>query len=95
MMVNISKNNLSLKSKYSFLAKVFNDLAKLSSLKSGKPKQQKQTTKQKKWIFDLPEAKITKMDPKYDPTNLALEDNIHREWFIEESHHSTVKGDEE
>ena len=46
-MVNISKNNISLKSKYSFLANVFNDLAKLSSLKSGKPKQQKQTTKQK------------------------------------------------
>ena len=48
MMVNISKDNLSFKSKYSFLANVFNDLAKLSSLKSGKPKQQKQTTKQKK-----------------------------------------------
>ena len=35
------------------------------------------------------------MDPKYDPTNLALEDYIHDEWFTEEPHYSTVKGDEE
>ena len=35
------------------------------------------------------------MDPKYDPTDLALEDYIYDEWITKESDYSTVKGEEE
>ena len=44
--------------------------------------------------IDLLEAKKRKMDPKFDPTNLTLNEYDYDECY-KKSDYSTVKGDEE
>ena len=45
--------------------------------------------------FDLSNAKSSKMDPKYDPANLTLDEQNHSEWYKEKPDDSTEKGNEE
>ena len=94
---NIKKfANLSLKSKYSFLANFFNDLNKFNSLKVQKEKQKKKKTNEYdtasklynvllKTYFDeyynLSDAKRSKMDPRYDPANLTLDEHEYSELY--------------
>ena len=44
---------------------------------------------------DLLDASRSKLDPKYGPTDLALDACDCNEWYKEKSGDSTVKGDEE
>ena len=76
--------NLSLQPKYSFLVDFFNDLDKFSNLKTLKEKNTNVYDTASELhndlletcfgeYNDLSDAKGSKMDPKYDPTNLALD----------------------
>ena len=96
---NIKKfDNLSFKSKYSFLIEFFNDLEKFL-------KQNKKTRRAASELYnellkvyfdeynDVSDAK-RKMNSKYNPTNLRLDAYDYEEWFKGESNNSTLKGDE-
>ena len=44
--------------------------------------------------YGLSDAERSKMNPKYDPTNLTLKDYNYDEWYTGESDYSKVKEDE-
>ena len=104
--LDIRKINISFKSKYSFLVNIFNDLDKLSMVKT-----QKERTKEKKQkvndtafkpikylleiyfdkTLDLLDKK-NKMDPKCNPSNLIFGALDYSEWYKDKSNDSVVKG---